>query len=288
MHIGHVALQVPDLAASVDHAVGTLGLRQTDAPGDGALLTANDKHHELQLTESGTPGVDHVGLEVSSEDELRGVRERAVAAGATILADEPLEPGLAHAIRIEAPLGLVFEVYTGMARSAPDPAYLLGGHARKLGHVTFGVREKDDLVAFLIDVLGFRISDAVGEFNWLRCDPDHHGIAVGSGFPADVMHHYAFELKGWSGMREYLDDLVLQDRRVIYGPGRHGPGYNLFTYLPDPAGAILEAYADLQRIEDDATYTPQDWERHPNGVNLWGPLPPPDFGDYGLPILAAR
>jgi catechol 2,3-dioxygenase len=284
MHIGHVALRVPDLEASVEHAIRTLGLRRTDAPGEGALLTANDKHHELQLSQSDMPGVDHVGLEVSSEDELRAVRERAAAAGANVLADEPLEPGLAHAVRIEAPLGLVFEVYTGMQRSAPDPAHLLGGHARKLGHVTFSVRAKDELVAFLIDVLGFRISDAVADFNWLRCDPDHHGIAIGSGFPADVMHHYAFELKGWAGMQQYLDDLALQGERLIYGPGRHGPGYNLFTYLPDPAGAILEAYADLQRIEDDATYTPQGWERDPGAVNLWGPPPPPDFGDYGLPI----
>lgn len=288
MHIGHVALRVPDLEASSEHAMRTLGLRSVRASADAALLTANDKHHELQLLADGPPGIDHVGLEVSSERELEGVRDRALAAGSRIVSEAPEEEGLSRAIRVEAPLGLVFEVYCGMERSAPDPAHVLGGRARKLGHVTFGVGDKADLVTFLIEVLGFRVSDSVEAFVWLRCDADHHGIAVGSGFPADVMHHYAFELKGWSGMLEYLDHLALQGQRLIYGPGRHGPGYNLFTYLPDPGGAILEAYADLQRIEDDATYTPMGWESHPNPVNLWGPPPPAEFGDYGLPILARR
>ena len=32
------------------------------------------------------------------------------------------------------------------------------------------------------------------------------------------------------------------------GPGRHGPGRNLYTYLPDPTNIIVEAYADLLEV----------------------------------------
>lgn len=287
MHIGHLALNVPDVDESAEYAIRTLGLVETQASAAGTrLLSANTKHHELELIQSDGCWVDHVGLEVDLVD-LSPLRDRIAAAGYELLSDEQREEGLAQAFRCEGPLGLVFEIYAGMTHHAPSVSRQVGGHVRKLGHLTFTLRSTDELLAFLVDTLGFRVSDQVDTFYWLRCDADHHGIALGAGFEIDRLHHYAWELQGWEGMRRYLDDLAIRQGELIYGPGRHGPGYNLFTYLVDPTGIVIEAYADLLRIDNEDTYVPMDWSTVPHPLNLWGPESRPDFGDYGAPLMNA-
>jgi hypothetical protein len=204
-----------------------------------------------------------------------------------VISDDQPERGLASAFRVRGPLGIVFEIYAGMTALEPTVQRQIGSHARSLGHVTFQLREKDELIAFLIDVLGFRVSDELGAFQWLRCDTLHHGVAAGSGFASDRLHHYAFELEGWAGMLRYLDNLAVTQDSLLTGPGRHGPGFNLFTYTLDPAGVVLEAYADMLRIESEDAYEPVDWSQVPNALSLWGgAMPDPTFFELGAPITA--
>jgi hypothetical protein len=39
--------------------------------------------------------------------------------------------------------------------------------------------DPEELVAFWGEGLGFRVSDRTGGITWMRCDADHHGLAVG-------------------------------------------------------------------------------------------------------------
>ena len=286
MHLGHVAIQVPDVKASAEHAIRTLRLIETPSTLAGTrLLSANIKHHELQLIQAGSCALDHVGLEVDGGD-LIALREKIAAAGYEILSDRPVEAGLKAAFRCRGPLGIVFEIYAGMETHPPTVARQIGGHAQMLGHLTFLLRDTEELLGFLLGVLGFRVSDEVDGFYWLRCDTLHHGIAMGSGFSHDRLHHYAFQLHGWAGMLRYLDDLAIAQGELLVGPGRHGPGFNLFTYLLDPAGVVLEAYADMQQIENEDTYQPIDWSTVPNALSLWGSaMPTESFFTHGAPIL---
>jgi hypothetical protein len=281
-----VALRVPDVDASAAHAIRTLGLMETPSGVPGTrLLSSNVRHHELQLIQADECALDHVGLEVEHA-ELSVLHDRVSSAGFEVSDDSP-EEGLASAFRLTGPLGIVFEIYAGMTALEPTVQRQVGGYARRLGHVTFQLREKDELIAFLIDVLGFRVSDELGDFQWLRCDTLHHGIAAGSGFASDRLHHYAFELEGWAGMLRYLDNLAVAEDILLTGPGRHGPGFNLFTYTLDPAGVVLEAYADMLRIENEDTYEPVDWSTVPNALSLWdGAMPDPSFFELGAPVTA--
>ena len=133
MHFGHVALQVRDLASSARHATSTLGLRESLHDGRSAFLTANDKHHELQLLGTGTAGLDHIGLEVEHRRDLEELRDRVIAHGARILSERPQEPGLREALRCEGPGGVVFEVYVGMERQPLSVDTVLRPFARKAG-----------------------------------------------------------------------------------------------------------------------------------------------------------
>ena len=286
MHFGHVALQVRDLERSVDHATATLGLGESRRDGQSVFLTANEKHHELQLIGTGTAGLDHIGLEVEDRRELQALRDRVVADGTRILSERPEEPGLAEAVRCEGPGGVMFEIYLGMERRPLSIDTVLRPFARKLGHVNLVSDEKPELERFILEVLGFRVSDRLGDLaTWLRCDSDHHGIALARTSNGTLLHHHAWELESWSAMGRYADHVACSGQQFIWGPGRHGPGFNHFTYLLDPDGVVVEAYSDLLRINDEAAYQPIDWSKEPRALNLWGPRLPADWGEHGVPAI---
>ena len=285
MHMGHVALRVTDLEASADHLAGTLGLRRTfEAPGVLAL-SSNEKHHEVEFLHADAPALDHVGLEVEDVNELERLRDALIASGARILSESAQEPGLHQAIRALGPSDLVFEIYTGMEREPLSVERYMPRLARRFGHLNLASEDYLETRHFLIAVLGFRVTDVLGEtVTWLRCDRDHHGIALRHA-AANSLHHYAFEVEGWEAIQRYADQLARLGKRLIWGPGRHGPGRNLYTYTPDPDNAIVEAYADLLVIADERSYVPIDWsERGADALNLWGPPSPSDYRDYGVPV----
>ena len=286
LHIGHLALRVLDPERSASFLSDAMGLRRTVESEDAIFLSANEKHHEVEYLRGQRAGIDHLGLEIEDEDELAALRGRLEAAGFPILSDRPQEPGLRSAIRVLAPMGLVLELYTGMEREPLSVEHYMPIHARRFGHVSFASPDCSELHRFLVDFLGFRASDTLGgRAVWLRCDTDHHGIAlVDTAFTG--LHHYAFQLEDWGAIERYCDHLALQGRRLVWGPGRHGPGRNLYTYIADPENVIVEGYADLLQISDEANYRPIDWDDSgAAALNLWGPMHPENWRRYGVPIL---
>jgi catechol 2,3-dioxygenase len=288
MHIGHLALRASDIEASATFLSEILGLRRTAQSAGEVMLSSNEKHHEIQYLAGPTPGVDHLGLELEDERELETLRDRLIAAGASILSEESQEAGIARAIRAVGPLGLVFELYTRMERAPFSVAHYMPPLSRRLGHVSFAAPDCSEMRRFLTEIFDFRVTDVLGDrVVWLRCDHEHHGIALVNAGVAPTMHHYAFQLENWGGIERYADNLAFAGRRLAWGPGRHGPGRNLFTYLPDPDNTIVEAYADLLEVWDEANYSPIDWsDRGEQALNLWGPMPPPEWREYGVPILS--
>jgi len=285
MHIGHVALGVTDLERSVEHVQRVLGLRVRTRARGQALLTSNEKHHELQLIAADSAGLDHVGLEVETLQDLDDVRTRALAAGAHILDDPADEPGLGQAVRFSGPAGIVYQVYAGMDR---DPLSLhthLRPGIRKFGHLTFFCQHPEPVAAFWQDGLGFRTSDEAGGITWMRCDADHHGLSVGPHPAGNVLHHYAWQVQDLAALAQHCDDIARLGLTLDWGPVRHGPGFNLAAYHRDPENTVIEVYADLLQIHDETTYHPIDWSNEPRALNLWGPLPNDELLTAGVPIL---
>jgi catechol 2,3-dioxygenase-like lactoylglutathione lyase family enzyme len=91
----HVHLGVADLAASVRFYSGLFGQPPTVEKGDYAKWMLDDPRLNFAISkrggpnEAGRPGLNHLGLQVDSADELAGVRARFAAADATALSDEP-------------------------------------------------------------------------------------------------------------------------------------------------------------------------------------------------------
>ena len=280
--IGHMAFRVPDLDASTQFLGQTLGLVETERSAGVSYLTCNERHHELMLIEDPhRHGYDHAGLEVEDAAALERTARRAESAGAKALGGVyEGEPGIDRALRLLVPGGHVFKLFCGMQRgSAPEP----GDRPEKFEHISLKVARPAALERFLRDGLGLRFSDRMGPFaSWWHCDGDHHGIAVTFG-PRSELHHYAWTMPDLNAIGRAADRLKLHwDRRLVWGPSRHGPGNNMFAYLHDNDGAMIELCAGIAQMDD---YEPRTWPIGPKTLNLWGGAPPLRFIMTGVPPL---
>lgn len=239
----------------------------------------------LQDTES---SCDHIAFEVPDVSHLEEAQTLLMREGFDILSTYLQEEGIAHALRFVGPGGFVFELFTGMDYSQPVRYALSGVRPRKFGHVTLKVVDVAGMEDFLTRLLGFHVSDRVGsDAVFLRCNTDHHGINLLK-TSVNQLHHYAFELEHWAAYEQLGDHFRLQGQTFLWGPGRHGPGDNLFCYVLDPVGSIVEFYADMQQIESETAYHPQVWGNVPLTANQWGPLPPEHFFALGLGLAQGR
>jgi hypothetical protein len=131
-------------------------------------------------------------------------------------------------------------------------------------------------VDFFVKLLGFRVSDWMGDFfAFLRCGPDHHTVNLLHG-QKNKMHHIAFEARDWDHIRSACDFLGKQKIPLIWGPGRHGVGHNIFIYHHTPDGQIMELYTELDQMTDEGSgaFDPRPWhEDNPQRPKVWQPGP---------------
>ena len=104
----------------------------------------------------------------------------------------------------------------------------------KLGHVVLMVTDMVRSVHFYTEFLGFRVSDvypedmAPGGMVFMRCNTDHHGVAlVGGALSAAQnreLHHLAFEVSTLGEALFNLKQLKFLKAKAGAGPAAKSPG----------------------------------------------------------------
>ena len=281
--IGHIALQVPDVDEAVELSTELLGMHEVERVDGTAYLTLGSPypsvgsactHHVLQLIEGPAAAFDHVGLLVRGAEGLAGVRKQAEAAGATVVSASPDEPGLDAAVRLAAPTGHVVELYPAM-QEVDCPYTPRGLRPHRLGHATFTSTDVPGCMGFLVDGLGFRMSDWIVTpegpmVGFARCHFDHHTLGALGG-PAEGIHHLAFEVPTAVEVGRLGDILMRAGRSYAWGPVRHGAGDNIAGYFEGPGGIMVELYSDMHKIFGDS-WQARAWEiQDPRALNYWTP-----------------
>ncbi|WP_235926226.1 VOC family protein [Actinokineospora pegani] len=274
--VSHVGFAVPDVAATAEFYRRVLGLIVHDEPATGGVrLGWGSGHHVIELVE-GEKGLRHYGFEVRDPGGVDGIARRLSAAGhpTTDLDPTYLDAAVdsAHGIAVVDPHGTEVHFHTAVERQGEATADT-GRRPVKYQHITLATDDVEAVVAFFVDVVGFRISDQLddGRFAWLRSDRDHHTLAVVNTGAGGDIDHYSYDLAEWEDFKTWCDRLTDEGVDVTWGPGRHGPGNNLFVFFDDPAGNHIELSAEMEKFHDDrVTYVPRRWEPIPHTVNLWG------------------
>ena len=85
----HVHLNVADVPASIQFYNELFGAEPTVTKHDYAKWMLEDPRINFAISNTGrTPGIDHLGLQVDSDDELAALGQRLDAAGGTVVPED--------------------------------------------------------------------------------------------------------------------------------------------------------------------------------------------------------
>jgi catechol 2,3-dioxygenase-like lactoylglutathione lyase family enzyme len=154
----------------------------------------------------------------------------------------------------------------------------------KIGHVVLRVSDLPRSVEFYTGVLGFKVSDIYGEdmmpggMVFMRCNTDHHGIALVGGGAGSAekgdLHHLAFEVGTLDEVfraRKYLRE---RGATIVF-EGRRRAGVQIAVEFLDPDGHNLEIYWGLDQIESDGAARPSNEWRGAKSLEEAIANPPP-------------
>ena len=270
--IRYVGYGVPDLEAERRFYAEIWGLRQV-AEQDGRLYFATEgstEHHVVRLRQTPVRRVDVIGLAANTRADVDALFAKVGQAGCRIhFAPKALsEPGGGYGFRFFSPDGLPFEISSDVARGPSREMQRWEGIPQKISHIVLHSPNHKAAVQFFIDVLGFRLSDWLGDFMaFLRCNEWHHRIAILPGPPC--LNHVAYDMLGVDDMMRGISRLKQLEVNILWGPGRHTAGNNTFSYFTTPNGCAVEYTADLEQV-DEATWQPTVHTPAPRVMDQWG------------------
>jgi len=242
MRLQSVELNVPDVAAASEFLEKSWGLVAAATEGNARLFRGtSDVHHVLALTQ-GEPSIRSITYcgtraEIGAEREVAGPEGQLFR----FVVDRPVAPLPAH-------------------RDKPIA----------LSHVVLNAADVDAAERFAIEKLGFRLTDRTAHMSFLRCNRIHHQLAFARTGNSSL-NHIAFEMADLDGVMRGIGRMHDAGVECVWGPGRHGPGNNVFGYFVTPFGANFEYTAEVEEVGDDYQVGgPEKWKWPPGRVDQWG------------------
>ena len=261
----HLAMTSPDPERLAAYYADTLDMAAPVQQAGGWLVRGPGRRFLVAKGAKG--GVGHVGM---------GVRDAEALAELKALADSE---GL-------SPQRFLSDLFADDAFAVKDPDgnVLVFGRALEEGpakglrgplqHVTFATRDIARFEKFYAGKLGFAVSDYVVRASdgtvtsvFMRSNHEHHTVGV---FLQDRtgLDHHSYEAGEWDVLKDWCDRFADRHIKLDWGPGRHGPGNNLFAFITDPDGNWIEISAELEVIYGRPART---WKHEERTLNLWGP-----------------
>ncbi len=267
-----VSFGVPDLKVAEDFftQVWHLSLVQRDEHSLYFRAGGAD-HHVLALRASDSLASIHcVTWRARTRESLDDIARDAVAAGGRVLSPigPASDPAGGVSVRVQDPDGRVFEVVHGdqfhdQVTSDPD-------HPMRLAHVVLNSHRVEHTREFMEQVFDFSLADRTRIMAFMRCNHDHHSLALGD-TDNDALNHVAFLMPDLDGVMRGGGRMKDAGHEIQWGPGRHGPGDNAFNYFIGPFDLVIEYTAEVQQIDDHyQARGPADWKWPPGRVDQWG------------------
>ena len=267
---------MPDVVASAKFYTEIWGLA-TVAECSGAvyLRGTGAYHHILALRPRPTTELLGITLAARSRADVAALHAAVKASGAKSATTPALvsEPGGGYAFAFKDPEGRIFRVIADDARHS-DAAPVLD-RPERLAHVVLNSADALAATQFLVDTLGFKVSDRTRMMDFLRCNRDHHNIAFARS-NASTLHHVAYLVPDLDSVMRGTGRMKDCGYPIEWGVGRHGPGNNVFAYFIAPDGAVIEYTAEVEEVDD--TYKvrgPEHWGFQAGRTDQWGITAPP-------------
>ena len=288
--IRYVGYGVPDLPSERAFYRDVWGLTEV-GERDGMIHFAAAGHEELyvvRLRAAADMRIDVIALAAETRADVDALHDKVVAAECRIIfAPKNLDAlGGGYGFRFFSPDGLPFEISAEVARGPSRVMARWDGIPQKISHIVLHSPDHKAATQFFIDVLGFRLSDWLGDFmSFLRCNQWHHRIAFLPGPPC--LNHVAYDMLTVDDMMCGISRLKEHGTDIRWGPGRHTAGNNTFSYFTTPNGFAVEYTSELEEVDFETheaiVHKPTSRAMDQWGIGTGGPqtMPKPE-ADRGL------
>lgn len=238
--------------------------------GAFCLRASGPFHHVLAVRQTAKLSMIRMTFDAADAATVDTIHAQVAAHGIKTI-DPPAklrQPHGAYGFGFKDPEGRNIAVVCGVAdhTDGADQA----DRPRKVSHVNVNSGDSDATLACYRDALGFKVSDTTRKFHFMTCNADHHNIVLGfSGGP--TINHIAFEMPDLESVMRGAGRMRDDSRGIEWGPGRHGPGHNVFCYFLGPEDMPIEYTAEMQQVDDTyRTGKPEDWKWPPGRLDHWG------------------
>ena len=266
--MGHVTslqrvhLRTPRIEDSVAFYTKGFGLTLLSDDGQTARFSGARSGVEVLRVTKGAPGLAGLAFTIPAEEMNAALDEFSAKGLAPVAAEE--------GFTVLSPDGHAFDFVVD--QGAPDATATDGGLPLFVSHVVMNSLDAPRLTSFFVDDLGFVVADRYERdlLTFLKArQPQHHCIGVSPG-EASTLNHFSLDVGSIDALMRSVGRMKKAGFEPVWGPGRHGPGGNVFCYFEDPTGFVAEFTCDVLQIEDDSTWVPKEWPRVPDTANVWG------------------
>ncbi|MGN6570679.1 MAG: VOC family protein [Pseudolabrys sp.] len=271
-----VELGVSDLTRAARFFTEVWGLTPVASGGDAVQLRGTGAfHHIVSLRRAPVTGLIRIVLDAAVRAAVDALYAQVRDAGAPADAAPRALPGHGggYGFGCQDPEGRGYAIVCGLAdhadaADAPD-------RPRKISHVNLNCADNEASFAFLRDALGFRLADETKQHRFLNCNTDHHSLVLGFN-DAATLNHVAFEMPDLDSVMRGVGRMRDHGYPVEWGPGRHGPGNNVFAYFCGPEELPLEYTSEMEQVTAAHRPRPREAWGWPRGrVDHWGITPGP-------------
>jgi catechol-2,3-dioxygenase len=270
--LGHATFTTPDLEKQIDYWSQVVGLSVVAKGKDSCMLATSMGQECINLERAPEKGfLRRLAFQVKPDSDLGELTSTLRSFGVQSERRTDISPNIREAIAFTDPKGTLIEVYADCS-FAPEDGNIGVISPVKFGHVAYRVNDPQKLTKFYCEVLGFRVSDWIGDhFSFLRCGVDHHTINFVR-FDDERLHHIAFELRDWGSLHDACDFLTRKKIQLVWGPLRHIVGHNLAAYHLNSDDIRVELFAELDQMKDEELgyWEPRPWhEERPLRPKVW-------------------
>jgi len=258
MRLRSVELELPDVARAADFLGGAWGLLPAGSSGGTQFFRGTGTHpYILSITKASLPAVAAITFSGSAAE-----LEKLASPNTTYDV-----PGGGEGFEIRGPEA---QNYRFIIENEILQPILDRDRPIQLTHAVLNTADQDAVERFAVEKLGFIVSDRTAHMRFLRCNRKHHCVAYAkAALPS--LNHIAFEMSGVDAVMRGIARLREAGYEAVWGPGRHGPGNNVFGYFIAPYGGVVEYTAEVSEVGDDYRVgTPEDWKWPPGRIDHWG------------------
>ena len=274
--LDHLCLNSDDPKMLAEYYSNAFGYHKLAISEDTYLLQGKERRLVIG---KGSPGErPYHGFKLQTYDQLQQVRSFFLSQGLELL-ESPSIVFDKEAVAIRDPDGWLCIFGLPRADLPPYPATSIAtanNLAGRLQHVVVATNNLPSMMKFFENILGYIPSDYCDvdindpysrKVAFYRSDPEHHSFAVFAGSEVRADHH-SYEVDCWNDIRDWADHMSAINIDIWWGPGRHGPGNNLFFMIRDPHDNQVEISAEIELMPREMT--PRVWPLEERTLNLWG------------------